>query len=307
MYVQLWYVEMIWLQLSNFTTMKIEAIAEQYKIELETMYGDEEALALFGLSAEHVLGLSPVKLKMAKNSSANFVDVQKLLSILNDLKIGKPIQHILGVAHFYGAVFEVNEHVLIPRPETEELVDWIINDYADVRTESLKVLDVGTGSGCIPISLKTYLQAFDVTSLDISAEAIAVATRNSKSIGAQVDFIEADILTYESNRKYDIIVSNPPYIRESEKKEMHENVIAHEPHLALFVTNENPLLFYTAIADFAAKNLNTGGVLYFEINEYLADQMIEMLSAKGFTDIDLRQDMQGKDRMMKAKISDENA
>ena len=286
--------------------MKIEAIAEQYKIELESVYGEEEASALFGLAAEHVLGLSPVKLKMAKDTPVPFVNLQKLLSILNDLKIGKPIQHILGVAHFYGAAFEVNENVLIPRPETEELVDWIINDHAALRSQNLKVMDIGTGSGCIPVSLKTYLPGFDVRALDISAAAIAVARRNAESMGAGVEFIEANILTYKSDQNFDIIVSNPPYIRELEKLEMHEHVLAHEPHIALFVTDDNPLIFYTAIADFAVKNLNPDGSLYFEINEYLGDKMIEMLTAKGFTSIELRKDMQDKDRMMKAMISDES-
>lgn len=295
---------MIWLQLSNFTPMKIGALAEQYKIELESLYGEEEAAALFGLSAEHVLGLSPLKLKMAKYTSVSFVDLQKLLSILNDLKIGKPIQHILGVAHFYGLVFEVNENVLIPRPETEELVDWIIHDHTPIRTQNLKVLDIGTGSGCIPISLKNYLPDFDVLGLDISPEALIVAERNAELIGVDIVFIEANILTYQTDVKFDVIVSNPPYIRELEKRQMHDNVLAHEPHLALFVKDDDALIFYQAIADFALTNLNFNGRLYFEINEYLGEEMMEMLVNKGFKNIALRKDMQGKDRMIMAMISD---
>lgn len=284
--------------------MKIGALAEQYKIELESLYGEEEAAALFGLSAEHVLGLSPVKLKMAKYTSVSFVDLQKLLSILNDLKIGKPLQHILGVAHFYGSVFEVNENVLIPRPETEELVDWIIHDHTPIRTQNLKVLDIGTGSGCIPISLKNYLPDFNVVGLDISPEALIVAERNAELIGVDVVFIEANILTYQTDVKFDVIVSNPPYIRELEKQQMHDNVLAHEPHLALFVKDDDALIFYQAIADFALTNLNLTGHLYFEINEYLGEEMIEMLVNKGFKNIALRKDMQGKDRMIMAMISD---
>ncbi|MDY0904904.1 peptide chain release factor N(5)-glutamine methyltransferase [Pedobacter sp. CFBP9032] len=287
--------------------MKIEALAEQYKIELESLYGEEEAAALFGLSAEHVLGLSPVKLKMAKDTSVSFVDLQKLLSILNDLKIGKPIQHILGVAHFYGSVFEVNENVLIPRPETEELVDWIIHDHTPIRTQNLKVLDIGTGSGCIPISLKNYLPDFDVVGLDISPDALIVAERNAESIGVDVVFIKANILNYQTDVKFDVIVSNPPYIRELEKQQMHDNVLAHEPHLALFVKDDDALVFYQAIVDFALTNLNFNGRLYFEINEYLGEEMIEMLGNKGFKNISLRKDMQGKDRMIMAMISDEIA
>ena len=284
--------------------MKIGALAEQYKIELESVYGEEEAAALFGLSAEHVLGLSPVKLKMAKDTSVSFVDLQKLLSILNDLRIGKPIQHILGVAHFYGSVFEVNENVLIPRPETEELVDWIIHDHTPIRMKNLKVLDIGTGSGCIPISLKNYLPDYDVVGLDISPEALSVAERNAELIGVDVVFIEANILNYQTDVKFDVIVSNPPYIRELEKQQMHDNVLAHEPHLALFVKDDDALIFYQAIADFALTNLNLTGHLYFEINEYLGEEMIEMLVNKGFKNIALRKDMQGKDRMIMAMISD---
>ncbi|TCO22481.1 release factor glutamine methyltransferase [Pedobacter psychrotolerans] len=296
---------MLWLQLSNFTTMKIGALATQYKIELESIYGDDEAEALFSLAAEHVLGLSPAKVKMVKDTLLTFIHLQKLLSILNDLKIGKPIQHILGVAHFYGGIFEVNPHVLIPRPETEELVDWIIQDHKVSETYHAKLLDIGTGSGCIPISLKKYLPDFEVFSIDVSAEALEVANRNAKATNVEVKFMEADISNYQTDLKFDIIVSNPPYIRELEQLEMHENVLMHEPHLALFVSNENPLIFYEAIADLAIQNLNPKGSLYLEINEYLSKETIDMLTAKRFKNITLRKDMQGKDRMIRAKISDE--
>lgn len=285
--------------------MKIGALAAHYKTELELMYGEEEAEALFGLSAEHVLSLSPLKLRTAKDNILHFVDQQKLLSILNDLKIGKPIQHIIGVAHFYGSVFEVNKKVLIPRPETEELVEWIIRDNAGTSKPDINILDIGTGSGCIPVTLKKHLPEAKLTAIDISPEALAVAARNAESIDVQVTFELADIRTYRSNQKFDVIVSNPPYIRELEKSGMHENVLLHEPHLALFVTDDNPLIFYHAIADFALTNLNPKGYLYFEINEYLGKEMIDILIDKGFKNIVLRKDMQGKDRMMSAKISDE--
>ena len=295
-------VEMLWLQLSNFTTMKIGALATQYKIELESIYGDDEAEALFSLAAEHVLGLSPVKLRMVKDNSLTFINLQKLLSILNDLKIGKPIQHILGVAHFYGGIFEVNSHVLIPRPETEELVDWIIQDHKLSEAHHAKLLDIGTGSGCIPISLKKHLPDLEVFSIDVSAEALEVANRNAQAIDVEVKFIESDILDYKTDLKFDIIVSNPPYIRELEKTEMHQNVLEHEPHQALFVSDENPLVFYDAIANFAIKNLNPNGYLFFEINEYLWEETLQILIDKQFKNIELRKDMQGKDRMVKASL-----
>lgn len=283
--------------------MNIGALEEHYKLELVPLYDREEAKSLFSLAAEQVLLLPPNKLMMQKDTEISFINEQKLLSILNDLQIGKPIQHILEEAHFYGLVFKVNENVLIPRPETEELVDWIISVYSSQLTaKDFKILDIGTGSGCIPITLKKYLPNAGLSTLDVSSEAIAVAKQNAQRIGADIDFITADILTFQSKEKFDVIVSNPPYIRDLEKKEMHDNVLLHEPHLALFVSDDNPLIFYKAIADFAKTNLKSNGHLFFEINEYLGKETVEMLKDKEFIDIELRKDMQGKDRMIKAGI-----
>ncbi|RBQ07730.1 peptide chain release factor N(5)-glutamine methyltransferase [Pedobacter miscanthi] len=283
--------------------MNIGALEEHYKLELVPLYDREEAKSLFSLAAEQVLLLSPNKLMMQKDTEISFINEQKLLSILNDLQIGKPIQHILEEAHFYGLVFKVNEHVLIPRPETEELVDWIISVCSSQLTaKEFKILDIGTGSGCIPITLKKHLPNAGLSTLDVSSEAIAVAKQNAQRIGAEIDFITADVLTFQSKEKFDVIVSNPPYIRDLEKKEMHDNVLLHEPHLALFVNDDNPLIFYKAIADFAKTNLKSNGHLFFEINEYLGKETVEMLKDKEFIDIELRKDMQGKDRMIKAGI-----
>ncbi len=287
--------------------MKIGELAEHYELELEPLYDSNEAKALFSIAAEKVLALSSGKLIMQKNIDVSFINMQKLLSILNDLQIGKPIQHILAEAHFYGAVFSVNEHVLIPRPETEELVDWIISDnrsqFSVNSNHKISILDIGTGSGCIPITLKKHLPKAEVSALDVSAHAITVAKHNAERLGEQIRFIEADILTFRSEEKFDIIVSNPPYIRDLEKADMHHNVLVYEPHLALFVRNENPLIFYKAIAEFAKTNLKPNGQLYFEINEYLGKETVEMLKDKGFVNIELRQDMQGKDRMVSAEIT----
>ncbi|WP_240615307.1 peptide chain release factor N(5)-glutamine methyltransferase [Pedobacter paludis] len=280
--------------------MRIVELEEHFLLELDEIYDGDEARALFSLAAEHVLKLSPSKLRMVKDTSLTFIDFQKLLSILNDLKIGKPIQHILGEAHFYGSIFKVNEHVLIPRPETEELVDWIIHDLEG--EENLNLLDIGTGSGCIPITIKKYLPQIKVSTIDISNRAIVTAQENAKTIGTEVKFIEADILTYKTDLKYDIIVSNPPYIRALEKEAMHQNVLSFEPHIALFVSDEEPLIFYSKIADFAISNLNENGFLYFEINEYLGVETLDMLRDKGFNNMELRKDMQGKDRMVKASL-----
>ncbi len=284
--------------------MKIGELETLYQFKLEALYDGEEASALFRLAAEHVLGLPFTQLRMLRDTAIDLINEQQLLSMLSDLKLGKPIQHILGEAHFYGLVFKVNENVLIPRPETEELVDWIISDSNSRFTaDGLKILDIGTGSGCIPVTLKKHLQQAEVSALDVSEEAIAVAKLNATQIGVEVRFISADILTFSSELKFDVIASNPPYIRYLEKSEMHDNVLAHEPHLALFVSNENPLIFYKAIADFALTNLNPKGALYFEINEYLGQETVDMLIGKGFENIELRKDMQGKDRMICCRLA----
>ncbi|KLT64168.1 peptide chain release factor N(5)-glutamine methyltransferase [Pedobacter sp. BMA] len=281
--------------------MKIEALKEDYILELEMLYDEDEAKVLLEMAIEHITGMPYRKLLLLpEDQRLNPIQVQQLLSVLNDLKIGKPIQHILGEAHFYGSVFKVNENVLIPRPETEELVDWIINNHAGSSTKNKSVLDIGTGSGCIPISIKKYLPAFLVSTMDVSPQALDMARENAAQLKTDINFINADILNYTTEDKFDVIVSNPPYIRELEKKQMHNNVLLHEPHLALFVSNEEPLVFYKAIADFAKKQLHHGGLLYFEINEYLGRETVDMLLAKGFSDIELKADMQGKDRMIKA-------
>ena len=282
--------------------MKLGELEEHFKEELSQQYDGDEARAMFSLAAEHVLKFSPGKLRMMGDSVMDFVHLQKMLSILNDLIIGKPIQYILGEAHFYGLVFMVNENVLIPRPETEELVDWIVSDLKLQPTDSINILDIGTGSGCIPITLKKHLSKASVSTVDVSADALEVAQRNAVQLNTPLSFIHADILKYSSEEKYDVIVSNPPYIRDLEKAGMHANVLDYEPQLALFVEDDNPLIFYNAIADFAKTNLKPTGNLYLEINEFLSSETIEMLSAKGFTTIDLRKDMQGKNRMIKASF-----
>lgn len=282
--------------------MKLRELEEYYQLELAPVYHAEEGAALFGLAAEQVLGLSPLKLRMEKDNALSDINLQKMLTILNELKMHKPIQHILGQAHFYGAVYKVTEDVLIPRPETEELVDWVVNDYSPHK--ELSILDIGTGSGCIPISLKRHLPAAKVGSIDISEKALIVARENAHTLNASIEFIHADILKYDTEEKFDIITSNPPYIRNLEKKAMHQNVLDHEPHTALFVPDENPLLFYKSIADFAKKTLNNAGVVYFEINEYLGQETIDMLMKRGFSCVELRKDMQGKDRMIKASLQD---
>ncbi|WP_443947251.1 peptide chain release factor N(5)-glutamine methyltransferase [Pedobacter sp. AW1-32] len=276
--------------------MKLGELEKHFVLELRHLYDDSEAQELFSLAAEHVLEVSTTKLRMLKPVFLPLDQLNALRNILNELKNGRPIQHILGEAHFYGLVFKVSKNVLIPRPETEELIYWITETY--VGKTNLKILDIGSGTGCIPIVLNKNLQDSEVLSIDVSPEAILIAQENAEKLHAKVDFQLADIFKFDSERKFDIIVSNPPYIRDLEKRDMHTNVLEHEPHLALFVSDDDPLVFYRAIADLAKTNLCENGKLFFEINSYLGVEMIEMLKAKGFKNIELRKDMQGNDRML---------
>ncbi|MCL4140592.1 UNVERIFIED_CONTAM: hypothetical protein GTU68_019375 [Idotea baltica] len=234
----------------------------------------------------------------------DFIITDDLLStfknIINRLQKEEPIQYILGNTAFYGLPFLVNENTLIPRPETEELVEWVLKE----DEKSLKILDIGTGSGCIPISLAKNLKNASISAIDISTEALEVAKQNAALNNVAIHFIEMDILktTSLNVKNFDIIVSNPPYVRELEKVEIKNNVLQNEPHLALFVDDENPLLFYKKIADLAKQHLSKNGLLFFEINQYLGKETVEMLHQKGFQSLELKKDLFGNDRMIKASL-----
>ena len=223
-------------------------------------------------------------------------------SILEQLKREIPIQYLLGTTHFYGLEFEVNENVLIPRPETEELVDWIIKSQkSEVRNKKLKILDIGTGSGCIAISIAKNLPNAEVFALDVSEKALATAKKNAELNQVQVQFICQSILeTEDLGQQFDVIVSNPPYVRHLEKQEIKKNVLDNEPHLALFVADDDALIFYRKIAQLAVKNLSQTGQLYFEINQYLGQEMLSLLQEMDFKNSELRQDIYGNDRMTKS-------
>ncbi|WP_316748261.1 peptide chain release factor N(5)-glutamine methyltransferase [Pedobacter gandavensis] len=276
--------------------MNLSQLLAHFKTELNDVYEEEEVKSIFSVTVEHLLKLNRSSLMMNWDKELNPEEEARFLSVAAGLKVQKPIQYLLGEAYFYGSFFKVNEAVLIPRPETEELVDWILEE----NITNKKVIDFGTGSGCIAISLKKQGKAVAVTAVDISEAALALAKENALKLEAEVNFIHADILNLNIEGEFDIIVSNPPYITGTEMAEMHQNVLAHEPHLALFVPDERPLLFYEAIADFAVTHLKVNGRLFFEINEYLSEETIQMLKDKGFTDITLRKDMQGKPRMILA-------
>jgi len=273
---------------------------------LKSLYDQPEINAIKYLTISEVTMLSKAQLRAYGPNELTKSQSQKLTKILKALQTGKPIQYILGETEFYGLPFKVSPSVLIPRPETEELVEWIIN-VAKQRHEIETILDIGTGTGCIPITLKTYLPSAKVSAVDVSARALNVAKQNAQLNDVEVDFIKADILQQSGmalrNTHYSIIVSNPPYVTDSEKSQMHANVLNHEPHLALFVTDTNPLIFYNAIANFALQNLKENGLLFFEINENLGKETVKLLQDKGFKNIQLRQDMRDKDRMIGAELT----
>lgn len=281
----------------NFKQLELYFISE-----LSSLYGKEEAKQLFYLVVEHVCGWNRGKLLTRSTESPDPGQMTAYESILAGLRQGRPVQHILAEAWFYGLKFKVSGAVLIPRPETEELIEWILETVNQTEDQVSSILDIGTGSGCIAITLKKNLENLAVTALDVSADALLIAKENAMSNEAALNFIQADILAYSSPLKYDLIVSNPPYITETERAEMHQNVLQFEPHLALFVSNENPLIFYKGIADFALLNLQPKGRLFFEINEYLGQETVDMLKDKGFINIVLKQDMQGKDRMISCTL-----
>ena len=288
------------------TLAEIETI---YLEQLPPMYERDEAKNIVALAIEHVCNLNRNYFMLHKSHEINMKDETALIRVLDELRFGIPLQYVLGEADFYGLKFKVDSSVLIPRPETEELVHWVlesVREEAETRnSDSLHIIDIGTGSGCIPIAIKKNLPQADVCALDVSSSAIETAIQNAIQNQAEVHFFQADILNPTLNLlplTFNIIVSNPPYVMDSEKKRMHQNVLEHEPHNALFVPDNNPLLFYRNIAHFSKKHLNQDGLLFLEINEGLGKETREMLQAEGF-DSELRQDLQGKDRMIKAWIS----
>ncbi|MFK5958200.1 MAG: peptide chain release factor N(5)-glutamine methyltransferase [Lutibacter sp.] len=279
--------------------MLVQQFKKQFISELSSTYPETEIQSFFNILIEFKLNLSRVELALQPTLEFNEIDYPYFQNALSLLKKNKPIQYIIGKTEFYGLTFNVNQHVLIPRPETEELVDWIIKDFKNVP--NIKILDIGTGSGCIAISLAKNLLNAELFALDVSSEALKTAKENAKSNSVSVHFIEENILTaVKLSNTFDIIISNPPYVRELEKEQMQENVLANEPHLALFVKNENPLLFYNKIADLAKSHLNPNGNLYFEINQYLGKETVNLLKSKGFKNIELKKDIFNVDRMLKA-------
>ncbi len=276
--------------------------------KLSGRYADGEIRNFYYLILEYLTGLELSRL-LAENSDLSEEIHRSFEQIVDRLQHFEPIQHIFGSAVFYRLPFKVNQSVLIPRPETEELVEWILSMNVDKK--NLSLLDIGTGSGCIAISLAKHRPDWSITAVDISPDALAVAKENADENGVKVNFIEADVfhssfLASHSSplipHSFDIIVSNPPYIRELEKAEMSANVLDYEPTQALFVSDADPLIFYRRIARFANGNLAENGQLFFEINQYLGQETVDVLDEVGFKEIELRKDFFGNDRMILAKL-----
>lgn len=283
--------------------MLLKEIKTIFHQELDVIYPKEEVDAFFYRLIEHYLKLDRFVLVLQPNLAITKEEEQPIFEALAGLKLEKPLQYILGTAHFMDLELKVNENVLIPRPETEELVEWILEECQVMPSRDLKILDIGTGSGCIAMALAKGLPNAKVYALDVSEEALKVAQENAESNQVEIEFIQMDVLNPNNlELKFDIIVSNPPYVRELEKHEIKNNVKAYEPSLALFVPDEDALLFYRAIIAFAEKHLLEKGHLYLEINQYLGKETKALLEAHNFSEIELRKDLFGNDRMLKGKL-----
>ena len=292
--------------------MKISELKSSFKSSLEGLYPSEEVQSFFDILAEKYLSLSRIQIALNPDAEVSEEDSERFEKAILRLKKQEPIQYIIGETEFYGLLFKVNQHTLIPRPETEELVEWIIPEQASATQSGspITVLDIGTGSGCIAISLAKNLPNSEVHAVDISSEAIKIARQNAEENEVAVEFFQTDVLktktlpsdAVQSEKRYDIIVSNPPYVRELEKEQMQPNVLEYEPETALFVHDTDPLLFYRVISRLAKSSLKPGGTLFFEINEHFGIEVVELLQDEGFNKIKIKQDIYGKDRMVKGRL-----
>ena len=274
--------------------------------KLAQVYDEGEAKAIARLAYEVRFGLTFTDLCLGKDTQLSADDQAQAAEICRRLLQQEPVQYVLGQAEFCGRTMMVNEHVLIPRPETEELCQWVVSEMSDERLEvrDFSILDIGTGSGCIAVTLAAALPQAEVTAWDISAEALQVARENARRSGVTVTFQQVDMLNTRHvplATQWELIVSNPPYICYKERAMMESNVLDHEPHTALFVPDDDPLLFYHAIAEYGQKALKVGGWLYFEINPLYADELTDMFCAMSYHDIETKEDQYGKQRMIRAR------
>ncbi|MDH5367309.1 MAG: peptide chain release factor N(5)-glutamine methyltransferase [Cyclobacteriaceae bacterium] len=281
--------------------MKTKDLYNSISSELESLYTNQEAKNISFLLLESIFGINQTDIIVNKTLNISEEKEYELKRCLDRLKKHEPIQYVLEKADFYGRVFKVDTNVLIPRSETEELVDLVIKEN---KIPNLKILDIGTGSGCIPITLKLELSDPTVEAIDINKSALSVAQQNATDLKAQVSFHQLNILNQELRPiHYDIIISNPPYVTQSEKPLMRANVLNYEPHLALFVEDNDPLIFYNTITKHSKNALQKGGQLYFEINENLGVQVAKIMEETGFKNVRVIQDLNGKDRIVTGVLS----
>lgn len=283
--------------------MLLKDFKNQFIDVLQKEYPKEEVSSFFNILTEAFLKMNRLQVALEPNKSLTETELQQLEKALERLKKHEPIQYITGQTEFFGLTFKVNPAVLIPRPETEELVQWILDDIEKTGKKILNILDIGTGSGCIAVSLAKNLPNSKVSAIDISEEALKTAQGNAQMNGVEIEFLQKDILSTASLPvKYDIVVSNPPYVRDLEKEAMHRNVLDFEPESALYVKDHDPLIFYQKISDLADNSLKENGSVYFEINQYLGKETEEVLKNKNFQ-TQLKKDIFGVDRMLKGEKS----
>lgn len=282
--------------------MTLRNLQKRFLSELVLCYHEQEVLHYFHVLAEEYLQLKRYEISFQQNRLVPAETEGKFLNAIDQLKKAVPLQYLLGHTEFFGLNFFVDNHVLIPRPETEELVAWVLQSAKDMKNP--KILDMGTGSGCIAIALAKNMPGARVSAMDISDEALGIAKKNAVKNLVDIHFFQANILKIpELPSQFDFIVSNPPYVQESEKQLMHKNVLHYEPHTALFVFESDPLVYYRSIVALAKKELNRNGYLFFEINESKGKDMLELLLRSGFGNMELKKDFLGKDRMIKAGFS----
>jgi len=278
----------------------IGEINKTFKNRLGNSYPENEIRTFVEILLEHYAGLSKTDMVLKATEGLASDIIMQMEQALAKLEKNEPIQYIIGETEFYDLKLKVNPSVLIPRPETEELAHWIIKNHK--KDDKIRILDIGTGSGCIPLALKNNLPDADVFAVDISEEALKTAKANAKLNNLNISFSKLDILKEDTNNtlgQFDIIVSNPPYVRKKEKELMHKNVLENEPHLALFVDDDDALVFYRAIVNFLAKNLKPKGFIYFEINEAYGEEVADLLKSYNYRDIELAKDINGKYRMIR--------
>lgn len=284
--------------MSSIADMTVQQLVNQLTHTLKAIYEEQESINIASLVFEKITGIRNVE-KIKSSESLNSNQLEQLQNFTTQLLENKPIQYVINEAWFDGMKLILNETVLIPRPETEELVDWIKKSYA--INNALQILEIGTGSGCIALALKKYFTNATITAIDISEKAIQVAKQNASIQNLEIQFFQKDFLNdFELNNQFNIIVSNPPYIKKSEQITMLPNVLQYEPHEALFVPNNNALIFYEKIALFGRKHLTSTGNIFIELNEALAFETKQLFENFNYKKVEIKKDMQGKNRMLKA-------